>query len=96
MSDTVPSPVSPEPTWAKPSVAVFTLAGYVVAYAIAYFAKSDSAINMLIGASITMAGTIVNFYFGSASGSQAKDKVIAAQVLAPTVVPVAAVPVTVP
>lgn len=79
-TETVTTPVAPEgnePTWAKPVVAGFSLAGFVIALAIAYFAKSDSALLLLMGACITNASTVVNYYFGSSSGSAKKTSLLA-------------------
>lgn len=66
-------------TYAAPVISAITLGVFCVAYLIAYLSKDGNSLTMMSGAIIGMAGTVVNFWVGSSSGSQAKDVTIAAQ-----------------
>lgn len=72
-------------------VAIFTLAIFLGCLVMAYMLRDSPSIQMLVGASIGMAGTAVNFYLGSSKGSQNKDATIAALSSTPPVVPPVAV-----
>lgn len=82
MSDNPPAPSAPvhqaEPTWAKPSVSIYAMSIFLVALGIAYWSKDSSSLTMMMGAVITMATQVVNYWLGSSSGSSKKDDVIAA------------------
>ena len=77
MADAPPAPAS-EPAWAKPSIGVYSLTLFVIALAIAYVAKNDTALNLMIGAIITNGTTVVGYYFGSSSGSAQKSAMMEA------------------
>ena len=70
-------PIPSEPVWAKPAIAIIALMIFIVAFAIAYLSKSNSSILLMEGAAITMAGTVVNYYLGSSSGSAKKTEIAA-------------------
>ena len=76
-----------EPIWAKPSIGVYSLTLFAACLGVAWWLKSDTAFNLMIGAVIANANTVVQFYFGSSSGSQKKDATIAAQQTPPTGTP---------
>ena len=79
MSDASPTPASTaEPAWAKPGLGVYSLTLFAVALGVAWYAKSDNALLLMIGAVITNATTVVNYYFGSSSGSAAKTALMGA------------------
>ena len=81
MSGTTPAPTTlpPEPTWAKPGIGVYTLTLFVLALGVAVYAKNENGIALMIGAIISNTGTVINYYFGSSSGSAAKTAQMAAQ-----------------
>lgn len=69
------APASPvEPTWAKPSVSVYAMTLFLVALAIAYYAKDQTSLSMMMGATIAMAQQVVNYWMGSSSGSARKTE----------------------
>lgn len=72
-----PTPTPTEPFWAKPSVGVFALGVYVVAFAAAYFSKSDTMLTALSATAATNATGVINYYFGSSSGSTRKTELAA-------------------
>ena len=51
---------------------------FVAALVYAYIAKDTDSKNLLVGAVIANANTVVQFFLGSSRGSQMKDKTIAA------------------
>lgn len=73
-----PAPAA-EPIWAKPSIGVYSLTLFALCLGISWWLKNDTAFNLMIGAVIANANTVMQFYFGSSSGSQKKDETIAAQ-----------------
>ena len=75
---TPPAPTPSEPIWAKPSIGVYALLLFLAALGVSWWAKNDTAFNLLTGAVISNASAVINYYFGSSSGSQKKDEVIAA------------------
>jgi hypothetical protein len=58
-------------------VAVLIMVIFVASLAVAYFTRDSTSLTLMIGAVISMAGTVVNFYLGSSKSSQAKDATIA-------------------
>lgn len=66
-----------EPYWAKPSIGIFSLTLFMVALGVSWFAKTDTAFNLMIGAVISNATTVVGYYFGSSSGSAQKTALLA-------------------
>lgn len=78
-----PSPVAlaapGEPFWAKPSLGAITLLLFVIALALAVVLKNQSALELLIGAVIANASTVINYYFGSSASSDHKTSLIAQQ-----------------
>jgi len=73
------SPVSAgsEPSWAKPSIGIYTLCIFVGCLAVALVTKNTQAQLLLIGAIIPMAQTVVGYYYGSSSGSDKKTDLLA-------------------
>jgi len=67
---------------------------FIAALIYAYVAKDETSKELLVGAVISNANTVVQFFLGSAAGSQAKDKTIAA--IATNVPPPPPSPVTEP
>ena len=76
MSDNPPAPVpasaSEEPRWAKPTIGIYSLSLFVIALGIAYMAKSDTALTLLLGMIGANATTVIGYYFGSSAGSAQK------------------------
>jgi hypothetical protein len=77
-----PAPTSatapPEPYWAKPSIGIFSLIIFAGALGVVWWAGKDQAFNLLIGAVIANATTVIGYYFGSSSGSAQKTALLAA------------------
>jgi hypothetical protein len=88
-----PAVSSDGPWWTKPSIAAYALTIYGCAIAGSFFLTDTTLKNLMLGSAIGLATTVMNFYFGSSSGSQKKDDTIAAQgaslaVSTPAVAPV--------
>lgn len=66
----------PEPIWAKPSIAVYSLSLFVLGLGVAWWAKNDSALTLMEGAIVANATTVISYYFGSSSGSAAKTAML--------------------
>jgi hypothetical protein len=64
--------------WSAIVVSVLSLITFTGALVVGYFFKDPGLLNLLIGAAIANATTVVNFWLGSSSGSQKKDDIIAA------------------
>ena len=90
MSGTYTPPATPMPTpvagtqdktttISKLAVSIVSELTFLVCLGIAYWAKNDTAFNLLVGAAITNSTTVVNYWLGSSSGSSAKDATIAAK-----------------
>lgn len=67
-----------EPRWAKPGIGVYSLTLLAGSLIVAWLTKNDTAMNLLIGAVIAMGNTVVQFYFGSSSGSAKKTDLLSA------------------
>jgi uncharacterized membrane protein len=65
-------------TVGAPVVSIYTLTIFLVAFGIAYLLKNETAMTMMFGGIVSMAGTVVNFWVGSSAGSQNKDATITA------------------
>lgn len=84
MSDTTtiaPQPkatraASVEPSWAKPAIGILNLCLFIAALAVVILLKNTEALSLLIGAVITNASTVINYYFGSSAGSDRKTDLI--------------------
>lgn len=63
--------------WGKIVVSVLTLLLYVGALVVALVLRNENMLLMLVGAAISMAGTAVQYWLGSSSGSARKDDLIA-------------------
>lgn len=63
--------------WSRPVIAVFGLAIFALAFAIAWWSRDTGLMNILVGAIVALVSTISGYYFGSSAGSQKKDDVIA-------------------
>ena len=74
MSDTTtPAPTTTqEPGWAKPIIAFYTLTLFIGALGVAWMAKSDTALTLLLGMIGANATTVIGYYFGSSAGSAQK------------------------
>jgi hypothetical protein len=86
MSDNPPMPLAPlpvspaaaqEPAWAKPSIGIYSLSLFVLGLGVAWWSKNDTALNLMIGAIISNATTVIGYYFGSSSGSSHKTALLA-------------------
>lgn len=86
MSDTQPTTpqATQEPVWAKPGIGVYSLTLFAAALMVAWWAKSDTALNLMIGAIISNATTVIGYYFGSSSGSAQKTALMQAPAPSPT------------
>jgi hypothetical protein len=77
------SPASPasttEPLWAKPGLGIFSLALFGAGLALSWWYNKEQAFNLMIGAVISNATTVVGYYFGSSSGSANKTAILAAR-----------------
>jgi len=66
--------------WSRPTIAIFGLIIFAVAFGIAWKYMDTPAgattFNTLVGAVVTLVSTISGYYFGSSVGSQKKDDVI--------------------
>ncbi len=69
---------NPEPTWAKPGVSIYALTIFLIAFVVCYYAKDSSSLQLMIGATITMATQVVSYYLGSSSGSAQKTALMSA------------------
>jgi drug/metabolite transporter (DMT)-like permease len=81
MSETTTTPPAPvtmaEPSWAKPSIAFFSLALFAAGLGVAWWAKNDNALAIMLGAVVSNVTTVIQFYYGSSSGSAAKTALLA-------------------
>lgn len=64
-------------TYSKLAVSIFAEAIFVAAIVIAYLAKDSTSLTLLMGAVVSMATTVTNFWLGSSQGSSNKDAIIA-------------------
>jgi len=80
-----PAPPSPAPAraWGAPIVSVYSLTLLLVALCFAYLVKNDTLLTALVAVIATNATSVVQFYVGSSSSSQAKDIVISNQLPTP-------------
>ena len=80
MSDTTSATVAPALSveHIKAAVSVFTLILFLGLVIVAYVNKDQTSFNLLCGAGIAMAQSVVGYWLGSSSGSARKDAVIAA------------------
>lgn len=63
MSGTTLPPATPsEPPWAKPSIGIYTLALLLACLGVSWWTKSDTAFNLIVGAVIANASTVINYY----------------------------------
>lgn len=67
-----------EPTWAKPAVSILTLVIFTALVVVAWVNKDQTSFNLLCGAAIAMAQSVVGYYLGSSSGSAEKTALLAA------------------
>lgn len=63
--------------WARPLIAIFMLAVFVVAFVVAYQNKDPATLSLLVGAVIANTTMVIQYFFGSSSSSQKKDDTIA-------------------
>src|SRR5262245_13978362 len=73
----VPQPTPPEPFWAKPSIGIFSFVLFAAALFGTWKYDKEQAFNLLIGAVIANATTVIGYYFGSSSGSAQKPALLA-------------------
>jgi len=64
-------------TWAKPSIGVFSFVLFAAALFVTWKYDKEQAFNLLIGAVIANATTVIGYYFGSSSGSAQKTALLA-------------------
>lgn len=74
-------------------VSIVAMVIFFGALVIVYVTGNTTQMGIMVGSAVTMAGTVVNFWVGSSSGSQKKDATIAAQAGVPPVTPVVVAPV---
>jgi len=67
-----------EPAWAKPAVSILTLVIFTALVVVAFISKDQTSFNLLCGAAIAMAQSVVGYYLGSSAGSAAKTALLAA------------------
>ena len=79
--------------WSRPVIGVLSLALFAAAFVIAATQKDNAVLQILVGAVVSGFSTILGYYFGSSSGSEKKDTVIASQ-LGGTPSPLRAPPAT--
>jgi hypothetical protein len=72
--------VATEPPWAKTAISIFALGIFLAAFGIAYLAKDNTDLTMMMGAAISMATSVVGYWIGSSSGSDKKTAILAAPV----------------
>ena len=58
-------------------ISALALLIYAGAFAVAYFMKSETMLNVLIGTAATNAAAVVQYWVGSSAGSKKKDDTIA-------------------
>ena len=73
-----PAPANGEPAWAKPGIGVYSLTLFVIGLGVAWWANDRTALDLMIGAVISNATTVVGYYFGSSAGSAAKTALMGA------------------
>jgi hypothetical protein len=74
---TTPIPPPPrEPLWAKPSIGIFSFVLFAAALFVTWKYDKEQAFNLLIGAVIANATTVIGYYFGSSSGSAHKTELL--------------------
>jgi hypothetical protein len=79
MTTPTPSPTPPpprEPLWAKPSIGIFSFVLFAAALFVTWKYDKEQAFNLLIGAVIANATTVIGYYFGSSSGSAHKTELL--------------------
>ena len=80
MSDTTPAISTPVAAWGAPAVSLASMLIFAGAIAVVCLLKDvNPTLIALLGVAATNATTVVNFWVGSSSSSQAKDKTIASQ-----------------
>ena len=67
-----------EKTIMLPALAGVVLTIYAGAILLAYLVGEATLLNLMLGATIPMAQTVLGYYFGSSRGSQSKDETLAA------------------
>lgn len=70
------APSAPEPSWAKPAVAILSLTLFGAMIAVCIITGNRDGLNLLVGAVITMATTASGYYLGSSSGSDRKTALL--------------------
>lgn len=86
-----PAPIDNVATISRLSVSVMSLVVFMVALGISYWTKNDTAMNLMVGAVITNATTVVNYWLGSSQGSSSKDAALA-QITTPPVTTTRTIP----
>lgn len=71
-------------TISRLSVSVLSLVVFMAALGVAYWTKNETAMNLMVGAVISNATTVVNFWLGSSQSSSGKDAALA-QITTPPV-----------
>jgi hypothetical protein len=62
--------------WSRPTIAIFSLSIFALAFFIAWNKGDGATLNILVGAVVSLVASISGYYFGSSVGSQKKDDVI--------------------
>ncbi len=65
--------------WMQHSLAVIILLIFAAALGVSFIAEDKTLLTAMLGSTVPMASTVIQFYFGSSSGSREKDVTIAAQ-----------------
>jgi hypothetical protein len=64
-------------TWIRPIVSVIGLGIFIFAFVIAWLAKDDTSLKMLMGGALAIGMAVINYWLGSSSGSDRKTEMLA-------------------
>lgn len=62
--------------WAKPVVSLVAMLIFVAAFIVAYLAKDQTSLTLLMGVAGSMGTTVVNYWVGSSAGSDRKTDLL--------------------
>ena len=100
MADPVPvaSPIAPTPVpvWTQPVIAILVLLIYAGVLVAVFFLQNDTLRVAIYGSAPLVVNQVINYFFGSSSGSAKKSDTIAADSAAKSVALANSTPVSVP